>query len=242
MKVHFLGIEWKNNKPLFHVQGINSKVDYYIDIPDFVNIKKQKDKICIGNKNPITGEFNICNNIVTDSQTQCFKCSKKIPFFNCVKCHGNNCNVDNDILLDYCNLPHYVYLAYFPGGKIKVGTASEIRKQDRIQEQGALFSIFIARTPSGKIARQIENWIIKSGITGVVSSKYKMKNLIIRDLNDFFSNNDKLKEDFIKSIISTFDDDKMRFFVPEVNSSEEDLQSIIVDLQKYGVIFETFDT
>ena len=62
------------------------------------------------------------------------------------------------------------------------------------------------------------------------------------DLNDFFSNNDMLKEDFIKSIISTFDDNKMRFFVPEVNSSEEDLQSIIVDLQKYGVIFETFDT
>ena len=40
--------------------------------------------------------------------------------------------------------------------KLKVGTASEIKKYERLLEQGALFSILIAKTPTGKIARVIE--------------------------------------------------------------------------------------
>lgn len=59
------------------------------------------------------------------------------------------------------------------------------------------------------------------------------------DLNTFFSNNDLQKEEFINSIKSTFNDDKCRYFVPEVNSSEEDLQSIMKDLLKYDIIFQS---
>ena len=39
------------------------------------------------------------------------------------------------------------------------------------------------------------------------------------DLNTFFSNNELQKEEFICSIKNTFDDDKSRYFVPEVNST-----------------------
>ena len=59
------------------------------------------------------------------------------------------------------------------------------------------------------------------------------------DLNTFFSNNDLLKDEFISSIINTFNDNEARFFVPEVNSSEKDLQSIIYDLLKYDVNFNS---
>ena len=58
------------------------------------------------------------------------------------------------------------------------------------------------------------------------------------DLNTFFSNNEELKKEFISSICETFNDDKKRYFVPEVNSSEADLQSIIKDLLKYNIIFD----
>lgn len=57
------------------------------------------------------------------------------------------------------------------------------------------------------------------------------------DLNDFFSNNQELKEEFILSVKDTFSDEKHRFFVPEVNSGDSDLQSIIKDLLKYDIIF-----
>ena len=61
------------------------------------------------------------------------------------------------------------------------------------------------------------------------------------NLNTFFSNNDLLKDEFINSVIGTFDDNMVRYFVPEVNSSEEDLQSIINDLLKYDIKFELED-
>lgn len=58
------------------------------------------------------------------------------------------------------------------------------------------------------------------------------------DLNTFFSNNELLKSEFILSINKTFNDDKPRYFVPEVNSGEEDLHSIIYDLLKFNVVFD----
>lgn len=61
------------------------------------------------------------------------------------------------------------------------------------------------------------------------------------DLNTFFSNNNLLKDEFISSVVNTFGDNDIRFFVPEVNSSEEDLQSIIFDLLKYDVKFNFND-
>lgn len=61
------------------------------------------------------------------------------------------------------------------------------------------------------------------------------------DLNTFFSNDNLLKDEFINSVIDTFDDNSIRFFVPEVNSSEEDLQSIIYDLLKHNIKFNFDD-
>lgn len=49
------------------------------------------------------------------------------------------------------------------------------------------------------------------------------------------------KDEFIKSVIDTFDDNSIRFFVLEVNSSEEDLQSIICDLLKHNIKFNFDD-
>lgn len=61
------------------------------------------------------------------------------------------------------------------------------------------------------------------------------------DLNTFFSNNNLLKDEFINSVIDTFNDNVVRFFVPEVNSKEEDLQSIISDLLKHDIKFTLDD-
>ncbi len=59
----------------------------------------------------------------------------------------------------------------------------------------------------------------------------------IGNLNTFFSYDIALKDTFLKSVITTFADDIKRYFVPEVNSSDEDLASLIGDLIKNGAIF-----
>ena len=57
------------------------------------------------------------------------------------------------------------------------------------------------------------------------------------DLNTFFSNDFEKKAKFLASLTETFDDQKERYFVPEVNTTEDDLQSIILDMVSAGITF-----
>ncbi len=57
------------------------------------------------------------------------------------------------------------------------------------------------------------------------------------DLNDYFNNLTDFKQQFLQSMYEAFDDEKKRYFVPEVNSCSEDLQSIIQDLENSGFNF-----
>ena len=58
------------------------------------------------------------------------------------------------------------------------------------------------------------------------------------NFDTFFSNDNKLKNMFLNSVFSTFNDDVERYFVPEVNSGERDLHSIVADMEKYGFTFD----
>lgn len=57
------------------------------------------------------------------------------------------------------------------------------------------------------------------------------------DLNTFFSGDLEKKKVFLTSMKETFNDPIERYFVPEVNTTEEDLQSIVTDLISVGIIF-----
>jgi len=52
------------------------------------------------------------------------------------------------------------------------------------------------------------------------------------NFDTFFSNDNELKEKFLKSFFSTFNDGIARYFVPEVNSGEDDLKSIVTDIKE----------
>lgn len=57
------------------------------------------------------------------------------------------------------------------------------------------------------------------------------------DLNTFFSNDQEKKHIFLDSIKNTYNDEKERYFVPEVNTSEDDLTSIVNDLLNVDIVF-----
>lgn len=59
----------------------------------------------------------------------------------------------------------------------------------------------------------------------------------VGDLNSYFSNDVDKKQLFLFSILNTFDDGVARYFIPEVNSSEKDLHSIVNDMIAAGFIF-----
>jgi len=57
------------------------------------------------------------------------------------------------------------------------------------------------------------------------------------DLNDLFYNNILAKKKFLDYLIEFYNDEKPRFFIPEVNSSVDDLQSIVNDFIDAGAFF-----
>lgn len=56
------------------------------------------------------------------------------------------------------------------------------------------------------------------------------------DLNTYFESDQK-KNVFLEWFASFVQDNKKRYFVPEVNSSDKDLFSIVADLESMGIIF-----
>lgn len=57
------------------------------------------------------------------------------------------------------------------------------------------------------------------------------------DLNTYFRGNTAVKEAFLLQLHALLDDDRPRYFVPEVNSGQADLDSIVRDLLRYGFTF-----
>ena len=220
MKKYFIELCWNGeNNPYFHMKDCETGIDEYVNIPNELYIKKLNQKICVGTINPYTREYISCNNIIENGEHQCNKCRYMFDFYKCIRCHGRECNVKNKDVLNYCNTFHYVYLACFPNRKIKVGTASEIRKYNRLLEQGAIFSIFIAKAPTGKIARQIEQNIIDSGVSGAVTNSYKMENMIFND-SEIAIKKELIKK--YKEILNSFSEDSKHYLIePEFNSFKD---------------------
>lgn len=55
--------------------------------------------------------------------------------------------------------PHWLYLATFADGYAKIGTAAAHRKQERIDEQGAVLASYVAHAVDGRIVREAEDLV-----------------------------------------------------------------------------------
>ncbi|MBN2286914.1 MAG: hypothetical protein JXI43_10735 [Tissierellales bacterium] len=100
--------------------------------------------------------------------------------------------------------------------------------------------------PQGLESQEIENIlnrqnILKSMTDGIHlwgKRKSKSGNTVSHsgDLNTYFENDEK-KTVFLEWLVTFLQDSKPRYFVPEVNSSDEDLESIIKDLEDMNIKF-----
>ena len=147
-----------------------------------IEVKKTMEKHCKGYYDLIKKEIVPCQsytNLTDSGYSQCKECQEKSGFDLCLGCNGNTCQTNSGKARAFCHEGHHVYLAYFANDKLKVGTAASYRRYERILEQGALYSIFLAQTPNGRMARQIESQISKLGIASRVNPSYKMNNFII---------------------------------------------------------------
>lgn len=61
----------------------------------------------------------------------------------------------------YLMQPHWLYVATFANGASKVGTAADLRKWNRLAEQGAVTARYVARAADGRVVRILEDQITR---------------------------------------------------------------------------------
>ncbi len=211
-----------------------------------VEIKKTAEKHCRGYYDLLRKKIIPCASFVNLTGTnynQCKDCQEKSGFDLCLGCNGSVCQTNNNNARVFCHEGHHVYLAYFAKDKLKVGTAASYRKYERLLEQGALYSIFLAKAPNGRIARQIESQISKLGIASRVNSSYKMNNFVIDKGQEEI---DKMLMQEYESILRNLDEKYRKYFIkPEYNNftniSEQVRQNLLEEsrqLNLFGVMDE----
>jgi hypothetical protein len=83
-----------------------------------------------------------------------------------------------DGLRTYLMQEHWLYVATFAGGASKVGTASGLRKWNRLAEQGAVVARYVARAQDGRVVRILEDMVTReAGLVQQVRSAAKAEAL-----------------------------------------------------------------
>lgn len=128
---------------------------------------------------------NHCSQVCPDGATvdgkyeNCLKCRNRTGF-NPAFYHANSVSTRQEKINQQ---PHFVYLAYFAPGVIKVGISQEKRGIRRLLEQGARLALKLETFSSALIARQYEAKIASlSGIMETVAASKKL-GLIRRTLD-----------------------------------------------------------
>lgn len=93
--------------------------------------------------------------LVDDKYSQCIKC-RNLTGFNPAFYHATSVSKQQEAINQK---PHFVYLAYFCPGLIKVGISQQSRGIRRLLEQGARSALVLETFPSALIARQYEEKI-----------------------------------------------------------------------------------
>ncbi|KIS26699.1 hypothetical protein TV39_15680 [Arthrobacter sp. SPG23] len=79
----------------------------------------------------------------------------------------------------YLMQQHWLYVATFASGASKVGTASNLRKWNRLAEQGAVVARYVARADDGRVVRVLEDMLTRdAGLPQQVRSAAKAAALV----------------------------------------------------------------
>lgn len=96
--------------------------------------------------------------------TACDLCGSRDAFRPCMTCDGFRCPRLSIEMQTWCRQTHHLYLACFGDTTLKVGTASDARKEQRIVEQGPLAAARIASAPGPRI-KQMEHLLVEAGFS-----------------------------------------------------------------------------
>ena len=204
-----------------------------------IEIKSEKKK-CAGSFSE--NSWQICPQNFS-GKAKCELCRAREKSFVFTAFDGFNFENVNDEDLAKIKFPHLVYFAFFDENLVKVGVCNSSRKNLRQLEQGSLATLFVAATPDGISARQIETIFRQNYFADKIKSATKKKFLspepaenaekilreIFVDKKKIFSEHPNLENFFEKK--PEFQNWEIFYGLPKIRDSNKNLH--FVDL-KFG--------
>lgn len=174
---HVIGYTWSAEAIFLQVRDLkpNSPTqNISMGEGDEFVFRKSSERRCIGWIDFDKLEIMSCPDIASGDFSQCDACRFREGFMKCVVCNGYQCPTLKPSVERYCRQLHHLYLACFGDEQVKVGTASDVRKQTRLYDQGPLCAMYVAMGP-GPTIKQIEANVSKMGYTESMTKKRKQE-------------------------------------------------------------------
>ena len=171
MKVHVYDFRWNDESSVRFEASDGSRFgNKPLKIGDSLSISVQGAVACAGSSRDEV--WKPCPNQVS-GRAKCDTCRNREGGFIYTAFDGFNTDIFTPEDLQKIDGEHFVYLALFDENTQKIGVSKHTRKTMRQLEQGSTATLFIAKTPNGVAARQIETLFRQSGMLDKIQSQAK---------------------------------------------------------------------
>jgi len=172
MKVHVYDFRWLDEKTAEFQASAEKKFGRKaVKIGDTLSLENCSNVRCAGSMSR-EGVWTPCPENAS-GRAKCDLCKMRERNFVFTAFDGFDRTNISESDLELISGPHVVYLALFDTNIVKVGVTNATRKVLRQLEQGSHGTLFIAETPDGIYARQIETILRKNGIADKVKISQK---------------------------------------------------------------------
>ncbi|MCF7917688.1 DUF2797 domain-containing protein [Candidatus Gracilibacteria bacterium] len=171
MKVLVYDFRWIDERTTeFQASTENKFGRKALKIGDSLSLEICSDVMCVGSR--IDDIWSPCPN-KTKGKAKCDICKMRERNFIFTAFDGFDRSNVTELDLEQISGSHVVYLVLFDTNLLKIGVTQVSRKILRQIEQGSHFTLFVAQTPDGISARQIETLIRKDGLVDKITSSQK---------------------------------------------------------------------
>ena len=174
--VHVIGYTWRGGVPALRIWAEDTlETPETLPLAGELCLTPLHERRCVGRIDFAAHTRLPCPDRATlSSGTQCGRCLDQEGYHPCMRCDGVRCPILSPEIERYCRQTHHLYLADFGAGSgpVKVGTAADGRRRDRVIEQGPVAAAYVAAA-GGPAIKRLEKIASSLGLTERVTRRRK---------------------------------------------------------------------
>lgn len=173
---HLIGYGWEDQHLSMRLRSWpEPEQELRFSMRDRFRFSLEETRLCTGYYDFAEDRRKVCpHGAVPEKKSQCEDCLESEGFVPWLRCDGRDIPPLKPAVREYIESPHYLYLANFGDEMVKVGMASQKRKAARLDDQGPLAAIYVAKG-QGIAIRQLEVEISRMGYTEFMRRSKKLR-------------------------------------------------------------------